>query len=65
MTSGISYGTEYNFINSLDGNWRLSIARRFGVDYFVMERSRLRETLITKVYENEGLSFLMRGLFAE
>ena len=43
---------------SLDDSWRLSIARRYGVDYFVMDRSRLRETSMTKVYENEGFVVL-------
>lgn len=43
---------------SLDDNWRLSISRRYGVDFFVMDRSRFRETSMAKVYENRSFVIL-------
>jgi hypothetical protein len=39
---------------SLDDNWRLDMARRYGIDYFVMDKNEMIEpSMLRTAYENE------------
>jgi hypothetical protein len=37
----------------VDDGWRMDLAKRYGISFFVMERAKLKPTSMPRVFEND------------